>query len=350
MRKSLTLYELNALVRETLALQMPDEYWVEAELSEAREVRGHCYMELIQKDDRSNTPVAKASAKCWASTWQLVKPHFMRVTGQQVHAGMKVLLKVYAQFHESYGFSWIVTDIDPTYTLGDMARKRLEIIRQLKEEGVFDLQKELRLPMFCQRIAVISSANAAGYGDFVNQLESNEYGFRFHTQLFPAIMQGEGVEQSVIAALEKIYRTPLQLPRGGEQEASPRGGLEGPPPYESHLIQKDLEFVRNVHQIIEKNLQNEDFNVNTLAEEMGLSRSPFFKKLKSLTGFAPVDLVKEIRLTKALNYVETTDMNFTEIAYAVGFRDPGYFTKCFRQKYGKTPKEYRNDFTSSSNP
>ena len=205
MRKSLTLYELNALVRETLALQMPDEYWVEAELSEAREVRGHCYMELIQKDDRSNTPVAKASAKCWASTWQLVKPHFMRVTGQQVHAGMKVLLKVYAQFHESYGFSWIVTDIDPTYTLGDMARKRLEIIRQLKEEGVFELQKELRLPMFCQRIAVISSANAAGYGDFVNQLESNEYGFRFHTQLFPAIMQGEGVEQSVIAALNKIF-------------------------------------------------------------------------------------------------------------------------------------------------
>ena len=205
MWKSLTLYELNALVRDTLALQMPDEYWVEAELSEAREVRGHCYMELIQKDDRSNTPVAKASAKCWASTWQLVKPHFMRVTGQQVHAGMKVLLKVYAQFHESYGFSWIVTDIDPTYTLGDMARKRLEIIRQLKEEGVFELQKELRLPMFCQRIAVISSANAAGYGDFVNQLESNEYGFRFHTQLFPAIMQGEGVEQSVIAALNKIF-------------------------------------------------------------------------------------------------------------------------------------------------
>ena len=205
MRKSLTLYELNALVRDTLALQMPDEYWVEAELSEAREVRGHCYMELIQKDDRSNTPVAKASAKCWASTWQLVRPHFMRVTGQQVHAGMKVLLKVYAQFHESYGFSWIVTDIDPTYTLGDMARKRMEIIRQLKEEGVFELQKELQLPMFCQRIAVISSANAAGYGDFVNQLESNEYGFRFHTQLFPAIMQGEGVEQSVIAALNKIF-------------------------------------------------------------------------------------------------------------------------------------------------
>ena len=207
MKNSLTLYELNALVRETLALEMPDEYWVEAELSEAREVRGHCYMELIQKDEHSNTPVAKASAKCWASTWQLVKPHFMRVTGQEIHAGMKVLLKVYAQFHESYGFSWIVTDIDPTYTMGDMARKRMEIIRQLKEEGVFELQKELQLPMFCQHIAVISSANAAGYGDFVNQLENNEYGFRFHTQLFPAVMQGEGVEQSVIEALNKIFES-----------------------------------------------------------------------------------------------------------------------------------------------
>ena len=207
MKNSLTLYELNALVRETLALEMPDEYWVEAELSEAREVRGHCYLELIQKDEHSNTPVAKASAKCWASTWQLVKPHFMRVTGQEIHAGMKVLLKVYAQFHESYGFSWIVTDIDPTYTMGDMARKRMEIIRQLKEEGVFELQKELQLPMFCQHIAVISSANAAGYGDFVNQLENNEYGFRFHTQLFPAVMQGEGVEQSVIEALNKIFES-----------------------------------------------------------------------------------------------------------------------------------------------
>ena len=207
MKNSLTLYELNALVRDTLALEMPDEYWVEAELSEAREVRGHCYMELIQKDEHSNTPVAKASAKCWASTWQLVKPHFMRVTGQEIHAGMKVLLKVYAQFHESYGFSWIVTDIDPTYTMGDMARKRMEIIRQLKEEGVFELQKELHLPMFCQHIAVISSANAAGYGDFVNQLENNEYGFRFHTQLFPTVMQGEGVEQSVIGALNKIFES-----------------------------------------------------------------------------------------------------------------------------------------------
>ncbi len=200
-----SLLELNQMVRETIECEMPDEYWVEAELSECRELRGHCYMELIQKDERTATPVAKAPAKCWANKWAVIHPYFERTTGQQLHAGMKVLLKVYAQFHEAYGFSWIVTDINPEYTLGDMARKRQEIIRQLKAEGVFDLQKELTLPPFCQQIAVISSQTAAGYGDFCNQLSDNPYGFQFQTQLFPAIMQGEGVEQSIIAALEKIY-------------------------------------------------------------------------------------------------------------------------------------------------
>lgn len=203
----ITLYELNSLVREVIECEMPNEYWVEAELSECRESRGHCYMELVEKDEKNATPIAKASAKCWASKWMLIRPYFERTTGQQLHAGMKVLLKVYAQFHEAYGFSWIVTDIDPTYTLGDMARKRQEIIRHLREEGVFDLQKELSLPAFCQRIAVISSESAAGYGDFSRQLFDNPYGFMFQTRLFPAIMQGEGVEQSVIAALERIYAT-----------------------------------------------------------------------------------------------------------------------------------------------
>lgn len=203
--KHITLYELNSLLREVIECKMPNEYWVEAELSECRESRGHCYMELIQKDEQNATPVAKASAKCWASKWMIVRPYFERTTGQQLHAGMKVLLKVYPQFHEAYGFSWIVTDIDPTYTLGDMARKRQEIIRQLKDQGIFDLQKELHLPLFCQRIAVISSQTAAGYGDFCNQLSDNPYGFKFQTRLFPAIMQGEGVEQSIIAALERIF-------------------------------------------------------------------------------------------------------------------------------------------------
>ena len=203
--KHLSLYELNSIVRDIISMSLPDSYWVEAELSEAREgYGGHCYMELIQKEERTNTPVAKAHASCWRNRWMLIKPHFERVTGQRIHAGMKVLLKVHAQFHENYGFSWIVDDIDPNYTMGDMARKRMEIIQTLKEEGVFDLQKELALPMFCQRIAVISSASAAGYGDFCNQLADNAYGLNFKTNLFAATMQGEGVEQSVIAALDRI--------------------------------------------------------------------------------------------------------------------------------------------------
>ena len=203
--KRYTLQLLNALVREAIEIELPDEYWVEAELSECRESRGHCYMELVEKDEKSNTPVARASAKCWKQTWAMLQPYFKRTTEQSLHAGMKVLLKVYAQFHEAFGFSWIVTDIDPTYTLGDMAQRRQEIIRKLKEEGVYDLQRELTIPRFCQRIAVISAETAAGYGDFCRQLTENEYGLQFFPTLFPAIMQGEQVEQSVIAALNSIH-------------------------------------------------------------------------------------------------------------------------------------------------
>lgn len=204
--KHLSLFELNSLVQGVIQQTMRQQYWVEAELAEASERRGHLYLDLIEKEDGTNTPIARASAKCWANTWMPVRMHFERVTGQHLRAGMKVLLQVYPQFHPAYGFSWIVTDIDPTFTLGDMARRRQEIIQQLKDEGVFDSQRELTLPRFCQRIAVISSATAAGYGDFCNQLADNDYGFVFHTQLFGAIMQGEQVEQSVIQALNAIYQ------------------------------------------------------------------------------------------------------------------------------------------------
>jgi len=219
--KTFSLYELNWLVRRVIETEINREYWVEAELSECRENRGHCFMELIQKDERSNTPIARASAKCWQSIWYMLAPYFERTTGQPLHAGLKVRLQVYPQFHEAYGFSWIITDIDPTYTLGDMARRRQEIIRQLKDEGIFDLQKELSLPLLCLNIAVVSSETAAGYGDFVNQLADSPYDF--HTQLFPAIMQGEGVEQSIIHALEQIYKAaPHSAPEGATIASSTR--------------------------------------------------------------------------------------------------------------------------------
>lgn len=200
----LTLYELNSLVKETIELTFTQQFWVEAELADATERRGHLYLDLVQKDEHSATPIARASARCWASVWASVRPRFERTTRQRLTAGMKVLLRVYPQFHQAYGFSWIVTDIDPTYTLGDMQRQRQEIIDRLKRDGVFDMQRELTLPMFCQRIAVISSATAAGFGDFTNHLQGNEHGFKFTTELFPAIMQGEQVEPTVISALDSI--------------------------------------------------------------------------------------------------------------------------------------------------
>lgn len=200
----LTLYELNSLVKETIELTFTQQFWVEAELADATERRGHLYLDLVQKDEHSATPIARASARCWASVWASVRLRFERTTRQRLTAGMKVLLRVYPQFHQAYGFSWIVTDIDPTYTLGDMQRQRQEIIDRLKRDGVFDMQRELTLPMFCQRIAVISSATAAGFGDFCNHLQHNDYGFHFAVELFPAIMQGEQVEPTVISALDSI--------------------------------------------------------------------------------------------------------------------------------------------------
>lgn len=204
MIKALSLFELNSLVADVIDSTMSRSYWVQAELSEARENRGHCYMELIEKNEGSNAPIARASAKCWSNVWMLIKPAFIRMTGQEVRAGMKVMLQVHAQFHPQYGFSWIIDDINPEYTMGDMMRKRQEIIRQLKAEGVFELQKELHFPIFAQRIAVISSETAAGYGDFCNQLETNEYELYFHVELFSAVMQGDHVEQSIINALNQI--------------------------------------------------------------------------------------------------------------------------------------------------
>ena len=209
-----SLTQLNGIVSRTLQMAMPDELWVEAELAGISDSHGHCYMELVEKDDSTNTPVAQARACCWKGTWMRLKPRFERETGQSLQRGMKVLLRVKANFHVAYGFSWIVTDLDPTFTLGDLARRRQEILRILKEEGVIDLNKQLSISPFAKRIAVVSSATAAGYGDFCNQLAENAYGFAFETRLFPAVMQGEQVEGSIIEALNAIDEVDTSTPGG----------------------------------------------------------------------------------------------------------------------------------------
>lgn len=203
--EALTLYELNRRVRGALEQALPDDSWLQAELSEVRtNAAGHCYMEFVQKDARSNALVAKARGVVWSNVFRLLRPYFERETGQPFAAGIKVLVQVRVEFHELYGYSLSVTDIDPTYTVGDMVRRRREILRQLEEEGVLTLNKELPMPQVPCRIAVISSATAAGYGDFCNQLSHNPEGFKFLTRLFPAVMQGDRVESSILEALDSI--------------------------------------------------------------------------------------------------------------------------------------------------
>lgn len=204
--QALSLYELNGLVKRTIRDRMSETYWVQAELSDVRSnYSGHCYLEFIQKDASGNNLIAKARGIIWSNIYKMLKPYFEQETGQAFASGIKVLVRVSVDFHELYGYSLTVLDIDPTYTVGDMERKRREILRLLEEEGVIDLNKELEMPVLPQRIAVISSATAAGYGDFCNQLSNNPRGYGFYTELFPAIMQGERVEESIIAALDAIY-------------------------------------------------------------------------------------------------------------------------------------------------
>ena len=203
--EALTLYELNGLVRGTLERTLQAEYWLQAELSEVREAyNGHCYLEFVQKSVNGRDLVAKARGVIWAGMYRLLKPMFERETGRTLSPGLKVLVKVGVTFHELYGYSLTVTDIDPAYTLGDMARLRREILARLEADGILNDNKELSLPLSANRIAVISSATAAGYGDFCNQLLRNDYRLRFTVRLFPAVMQGEHVESSVLAALDAV--------------------------------------------------------------------------------------------------------------------------------------------------
>lgn len=206
--EALSLSELNEQVREAIAESLPDTYWVRAETSDVRvnASSGHCYLEFVEKDPSTEQITAKARGSIWARTFHMLKPYFEESTGQAFVSGLKVMVKVSVEFHKLYGYSLTVYDIDPSYTLGDLAQKRNETIRRLQEEGIFDLNKELPFPDLPQRIALISSPTAAGYEDFVNQLTNNPAGYIFYLKLFPAIMQGEKTEESIIRALDQIWQ------------------------------------------------------------------------------------------------------------------------------------------------
>lgn len=200
--KQYSLSELCQNIEEVLAEEFASTYWVRAEVA-SLSVRGHCYMELMEKASTKNI-AAKVRATCWQQIYGILSPYFEAETGQKLSMGMQVLLEVEVSFHAVYGLSLNIVGIDPTFTLGDMARQRQETIQRLKDDGVMDMQSSLEIPSLPRRIAVISSADAAGYGDFCHQLENNSGGFQFRTQLFAAIMQGEQSAKSIIQSLQQI--------------------------------------------------------------------------------------------------------------------------------------------------
>ncbi len=203
--KEITLSELNLFIKRVINEEIfATPLWIIAEISEIRTARNrHCYLELVEKQNEKI--IAKSRATIWSNRCPILKDYFEEKTGTPLQAGIKILFRAEVRFHELYGFSLNILDVDPSYTLGDLAKQREEVIRKLKEDGVFDLNKELNLPLVIKRIAVISSETAAGYEDFVNTLNNNTFGYKFEIKIFPALMQGEDAEKDIIRAMNEVY-------------------------------------------------------------------------------------------------------------------------------------------------
>ncbi|MFQ3212981.1 MAG: exodeoxyribonuclease VII large subunit [Marivirga sp.] len=202
----ISLADLNLLIKDTLDNTLAPSYWVVAEIAEMRSNHsGHCYLEFIEKAEESGQVKAKIRATIWSYTYRNVSAWFQSITGEPLRSGLTVLANVQVQFHEVYGMSLNVKDIDPNFTLGERAKKKQEIIQQLQQDGIFEMNKALVLPLVPQRIAIISSETAAGYGDFINQIRHNDFGYKVHTQLFQASMQGDKAPESIINAMLNIH-------------------------------------------------------------------------------------------------------------------------------------------------
>lgn len=206
-KTKLTLLELTKFISASVKESLPDRYWIIAEINEIREnVNGHCYLELIQKDTDTDRIVARSKATIWVYTWRMLKPFFETSTSQSLSQGMAILIEVSVEFHELYGISLNVKDIDPVYTLGDLEKKRAETLKKLEEEGIINMNRSIPFPYLPARIAVISSAVAAGYEDFVHQIKTNPHSYSLEITLFPALMQGDSAVRSVTEALDVIFK------------------------------------------------------------------------------------------------------------------------------------------------
>jgi len=206
-REVLSLYELTTLVREVISYSFEDSYWIKAEIVRINEnASGHCYLELAERSEHTDTLIAQCRGIIWRNIYGSIAAHFRSVTRRELEAGMKILFRARVEFHQIYGFSLHIQEIDPHYTLGEMVARKMQIIDQLKREGIFDMNQKLSFPLVPQRIAVISSKTAAGYNDFIKHLQENPYRYKFYLQFFQATMQGERAEKSIIHALERVFQ------------------------------------------------------------------------------------------------------------------------------------------------
>jgi exodeoxyribonuclease VII large subunit len=205
MNNKLSLTELQLIIKDSLYAALPGMYWVVAEISELKEnYAGHCYLELVEKHPDEMNIRARIRGIIWSKRYRFLKPLFENITGESLKEGQKILIRITVEYHEIYGLTLIINDIDPAFTIGEMSLKRQQIILKLEEEGVFSMNKELEFPILPKRIAVISSKNAAGYSDFIKHLTGNTYGYTFQTLLFDAVMQGAETEISIVDALNRI--------------------------------------------------------------------------------------------------------------------------------------------------
>ena len=205
MEEKISLLELQERIRRGIEGAVPHQVWITAEIGEMKNhPSGHCYLDLVDYKEGERGVAAKARGVIWSSVWRMLQPYFLSVAGVPLSKGLNVLLKVQANFSAVYGLSLNILDIDPSFTVGELELRRQQTIKRLQQEGCMEMNAQLQLPPLPRRIAVISSATAAGYRDFMNHLHKNEYGFRFSTELFPAQMQGQEAPESIIVALDKI--------------------------------------------------------------------------------------------------------------------------------------------------
>ncbi len=207
MKQTYSLSELCNLISSTLQDGMPNTYWVTAEIVSMAMKGGHCYLELAEKNEGNGLFAAKIRATCWQNVFSMLSSFFSTETGETLHVGLRILAETEVRFHAAYGLSLNIVGIDPTYTVGSLHKQKEETLRRLQKEGILQMQQLLPLPSLLKRIAVISAPDAAGYGDFCDQLTTNQLGFQFTTSLFPALMQGEKAPESIINALDAVYNS-----------------------------------------------------------------------------------------------------------------------------------------------